>query len=102
MVRERGSMGPDEMSPAPASTQPLRRTPLYAEHVARGAKMVPFAGYEMPVHYPPGILNEHLHTRGQAGLFDLSHLGQAIMIGPKHAHTSATLRTPLRAYTCNL
>jgi aminomethyltransferase len=84
-------MGPDEMSVAPASTA-LRRTPLYAQHVARGAKMVPFAGYEMPVHYPPGILKEHLHTRGQAGLFDVSHMGQAMLIGPKHATSDAACR----------
>jgi glycine cleavage system T protein (aminomethyltransferase) len=90
------------MSLAPASTQPLRRTPLYEEHVARGAKMVPFAGYEMPVHYPPGILKEHLHTRGQAGLFDVSHMGQAVLIGPKHATTAAALEALLPADICNL
>ncbi len=55
---------------------PLKRTPLYALHRELGAKMVPFAGYEMPVQYPSGILAEHLHTRLQAGLFDVSHMGQ--------------------------
>jgi aminomethyltransferase len=55
---------------------PLKRTPLYALHVALGGKMVPFAGYEMPVQYAPGVLREHLHTRGRAGLFDVSHMGQ--------------------------
>jgi aminomethyltransferase len=95
-------MGPDEMSPAPASTQPLRRTPLYAQHVARGAKMVSFAGYEMPVHYRPGILKEHLHTRAQAGLFDVSHMGQANLIGPTHATTAAALEVLLPADICNL
>jgi aminomethyltransferase len=54
----------------------LRRTPLYALHVERGARMVPFAGYDMPVQYPTGILKEHLHTRAAAGLFDVSHMGQ--------------------------
>jgi aminomethyltransferase len=54
----------------------LKRTPLYALHAALGAKIVPFAGYEMPVQYPMGILNEHLHTRRAAGLFDVSHMGQ--------------------------
>src|SRR5881394_2734928 len=54
----------------------LRRTPLYHVHVALGAKMVPFAGYDMPVQYPAGILKEHLHTRSGAGLFDVSHMGQ--------------------------
>lgn len=65
-------------SPASASTSsaPLRRTPLYALHVAKGARMVPFAGYEMPVQYAPGVLKEHLHTRTAAGLFDVSHMGQ--------------------------
>jgi aminomethyltransferase len=55
----------------------LARTPLHALHVAQGAKMVPFAGYEMPVQYPLGIMAEHLHTRAKAGLFDVSHMGQA-------------------------
>jgi aminomethyltransferase len=54
----------------------LRRTPLHALHVELGAKMVPFAGYDMPVQYPAGILTEHLHTRAKAGLFDVSHMGQ--------------------------
>jgi len=56
--------------------QTLRRTPLYAMHVRLGGRMVPFAGYEMPVQYPAGILKEHQHTRGAAGLFDVSHMGQ--------------------------
>jgi aminomethyltransferase len=55
---------------------PLKHTPLYALHVALGGKMVPFAGYEMPVQYARGVLREHLHTRGRAGLFDVSHMGQ--------------------------
>src|SRR5258708_20228124 len=54
----------------------LKTTPLPALHIARGGKMVPFAGYEMPVQYPTGVLREHLHTRGSAGLFDVSHMGQ--------------------------
>lgn len=54
----------------------LRRTPLHSLHLANGARMVPFAGYEMPVHYAPGVLKEHLHTRAAAGLFDVSHMGQ--------------------------
>jgi len=59
----------------------LRRTPLYALHKELGGKMVPFAGYEMPVQYPAGILKEHLHTRAHAGLFDVSHMGQAFLAG---------------------
>ncbi len=60
----------------------LNRTPLYDLHVELGAKMVPFAGYEMPVQYPLGVLKEHLHTRQKAGLFDVSHMGQ-VMLRPK-------------------
>jgi aminomethyltransferase len=60
---------------------PLKRTPLYALHRELGAKVVPFAGYEMPVQYPSGILAEHLHTRSQAGLFDVSHMGQIRLAG---------------------
>src|SRR4029079_3485186 len=57
----------------------LKQTPLHALHVARGGKMVPFAGYDMPVQYPPGVLKEHLHTRSSAGLFDVSHMGQIVL-----------------------
>jgi aminomethyltransferase len=64
----------------PAAT-PLKRTPLFDLHRARDARMVPFAGYEMPVQYPPGIIAEHLHTRAQAGLFDVSHMGQIRLRG---------------------
>src|SRR5205807_6841180 len=64
-----------------AATAPLKRTPLHALHVALRARMVPFAGYEMPVQYPSGILQEHLHTRAQAGLFDVSHMGQMRLVG---------------------
>jgi aminomethyltransferase len=57
-------------------TSILKRTPLHALHLARGGKMVPFAGYDMPVQYRTGVLKEHLHTRASAGLFDVSHMGQ--------------------------
>jgi aminomethyltransferase len=60
----------------------LKRTPLHALHVAQGGKMVPFAGYDMPVQYATGVLREHLHTRSNAGLFDVSHMGQ-IVLRPK-------------------
>jgi aminomethyltransferase len=60
----------------------LKRTPLHALHLARGGKMVPFAGYDMPVQYAAGVLREHLHTRSSAGLFDVSHMGQ-IALRPK-------------------
>ncbi len=61
---------------------PLKRTPLHALHLARGGKMVPFAGYDMPVQYAAGVLREHLHTRSAAGLFDVSHMGQ-LTLRPK-------------------
>jgi aminomethyltransferase len=64
-----------------SSQQPLKSTPLEALHIARGAKMVGFAGYNMPVNYPLGVLKEHLHTRAAAGLFDVSHMGQAELTG---------------------
>ena len=59
-----------------ADSEAPRTTPLHALHRELGARMVPFAGYEMPLHYQPGILKEHLHTREAAGLFDVSHMGQ--------------------------
>ena len=58
------------------SSATLRHTPLHAMHLRLGARMVPFAGYDMPVQYVPGVLKEHLHTRSAAGLFDVSHMGQ--------------------------
>ena len=61
---------------------PLQRTLLHALHVAHGGKLVPFAGYEMPVQYAAGVLREHLHTRSSAGLFDVSHMGQ-LALRPK-------------------
>jgi aminomethyltransferase len=67
------------------------RTPLHALHVELGARMAPFAGYDMPIQYPTGVLTEHLHTRAQAGLFDVSHMGQARLDGPDHASVAAAL-----------
>jgi aminomethyltransferase len=63
------------------SEDTLRKTPLHALHLELGARMVPFAGYDMPVQYPAGVLKEHLHTREKAGLFDVSHMGQAFLSG---------------------
>ncbi|HUK58229.1 MAG TPA: glycine cleavage system aminomethyltransferase GcvT [Stellaceae bacterium] len=63
-------------------SEALARTPLHDLHVSLGAKMVPFAGYDMPVQYPAGILAEHLHTRSAAALFDVSHMGQVRLEGP--------------------
>ena len=70
---------------------PLRRTPLYELHVSLGARMVPFAGYAMPVQYPHGIIKEHIHTRTQAGLFDVSHMGQVFLSGPQAAAAMESL-----------
>ena len=61
------------------SDEALKHTPLHALHMELRARMVPFAGYDMPVQYPPGVLKEHLHTRAGAGLFDVSHMGQIVM-----------------------
>jgi aminomethyltransferase len=69
---------------AQTSQSSLKRTPLHALHVARGGRMVGFAGYDMPVQYATGVLKEHLHTRISAGLFDVSHMGQ-IVLRPKSA-----------------
>ncbi len=72
-------------------TKTLKTTPLDALHREYGAKMVPFAGYSMPVQYKAGVLQEHLHTRSQAGLFDVSHMGQARLLGSKAAEAMETL-----------
>lgn len=79
------------MAQSQNSSEPLKRTPLHALHVAQGARMVPFAGYDMPVQYPAGIIAEHQHTRSAAGLFDVSHMGQATLVGPDHATTARAL-----------
>jgi aminomethyltransferase len=68
-----------------AAKETLARTPLYELHVGEGARMVPFAGYAMPVQYKSGIIAEHLHTRQKAGLFDVSHMGQAVLSGDNAA-----------------
>ena len=60
----------------------LLKTPLHDLHLALGARMVPFAGYSMPVQYPAGLLAEHHHTRNAASLFDVSHMGQLLLVGP--------------------
>lgn len=71
----------------------LKKTPLYDEHVALGAKLVPFAGFEMPVQYPTGIRSEHLAVREAAGLFDVSHMGEFRVSGPDAAHVVSRLTT---------
>ncbi|WP_284164652.1 glycine cleavage system aminomethyltransferase GcvT [Frigidibacter sp. SD6-1] len=69
----------------------LKRTVFYDLHVELGAKIVPFAGYEMPVQYPMGVLKEHLHTRSDAGLFDVSHMGQVILKPKSGGYEAAAL-----------
>ena len=73
------------MSSKNETSPPLKQTPLFALHQELGAKLVPFAGYEMPVQYPLGIKKEHLHTRSKAGLFDVSHMGQVLLKGKNAA-----------------
>jgi aminomethyltransferase len=90
------------MTEPPRPDLPLIRTPLYDLHVALGAKMVPFAGYEMPVQYRLGVLKEHLHTRERAGLFDVSHMGQVFLDGPDHATTARALEALVPADIVNL
>ena len=80
----------------------LLHTPLHAEHVSLGARMVPFAGYDMPVQYPSGILTEHTWTREHAGLFDVSHMGQAALKGPDHETTARALEALVPADILNL
>ncbi len=72
-----------------ASDQPVLKTALHGAHVASGARMVPFAGYDMPVQYPLGIMSEHIWTRTHAGLFDVSHMGQCFVIALDGSHESA-------------
>jgi len=69
----------------------LLQVPLHALHLELGARMVPFAGYSMPVQYPGGLMAEHLHTRAEAGLFDVSHMGQLRLVGPDAAAAFETM-----------
>src|SRR6202171_6000513 len=73
----------DRRGPSSPAVQPLKRTPLYDVHIALGAKIVPFAGFEMPVQYPTGTTAEHKAVRERAGLFDVSHMGEFMIRGPQ-------------------
>ncbi len=84
------------------TTAALKRTPLHDVHVAAGARIVPFAGYAMPVQYPRGIIAEHQWTRENAGLFDVSHMGQAFVSGPGHETTARALEALLPGDVLNL
>jgi len=85
-----------------SASAPTKRTPLYDLHVGLGARMVPFAGYDMPVQYPTGILTEHQWTRTEAGLFDVSHMGQCFLIGVDHETTARALEALIPADIVNL
>jgi len=76
--------------PAPTASA-LKQTPLHALHLEMGARMAPFAGYDMPIHYQLGVLKEHLHTRIAAGLFDVSHMGQ-IALRPRSGRVADATR----------
>jgi aminomethyltransferase len=76
---------------SPIAADKLLKTPLNDLHVSLGARMVPFAGYSMPVQYPSGLMAEHLHTRQGAGLFDVSHMGQLRLVGSNAAAAFETL-----------
>ena len=88
--------------PDAATPTSIRRTPLYDLHIAAGAKMVPFAGYEMPVQYRLGVLKEHLWTREKAGLFDVAHMGICFLQGPDHETTARALEALVPADIVNL
>lgn len=90
------------MTESAVDASPTKRTPLYDRHVSLGARMVPFAGYDMPVQYPTGILTEHQWTRTHAGLFDVSHMGQCFLIGPDHETSARALETLIPADIINL
>jgi len=86
----------------PDAPAPLLKTPLHALHVSRGGRMVPFAGYEMPVQYADGIIAEHNQVRREAGLFDVSHMGQAFLVGADHETVARALEALVPADIINL
>jgi len=97
---EASTLVPADAPPVPPVA--LLKTPLHALHVARGARMVPFAGYDMPVQYADGIIAEHNHVREQAGLFDVSHMGQAFLVGADHETVARALERLVPADIVNL
>src|SRR5262245_40191529 len=98
---EAASIATGEPAP-PAAAGQLLKTPLHSLHVTRGARMVPFAGYDMPVQYTDGIIAEHNHVRSEAGLFDVSHMGQAFLAGADHETVARALETLVPADIVNL
>src|SRR6266540_5543082 len=87
----RALIAPLESPLSATEEQQLLHTPLHGLHLQLGARMVPFAGYSMPVQYPDGLMAEHHHTRESAGLFDVSHMGQLRLSGPGAAAAFETL-----------
>jgi aminomethyltransferase len=83
-------------------TEANQKTPLHGLHVELGARMSPFAGYDMPIQYPAGVLAEHLHTRQAAGLFDVSHMGQALIESRDHTAVASFLESLCPADFLNL
>jgi aminomethyltransferase len=81
---------------------PPKRTPLHPRHVALGARMAPFAGYDMPIQYPAGIMAEHNWTRTSAGLFDVAHMGQGFIAAADHAQAAAAIEALVPADIANL
>src|SRR5262245_52536814 len=98
---EAASIATGEPAP-PAAAGQLLKTPLHSLHVTRGARMVPFAGYDMPVQYTDGIIAEHNHVRSEAGLFDVSHMGQAFLVGADHETVARALEALVPADIANL
>ncbi len=84
------------------TSETLLKTPLHGLHLALGAKMTPFAGYDMPVQYPAGVLKEHLSTRTQAGLFDVSHMGQAVLTAAPGVDIAVAFETLVPGNICDL
>ncbi len=93
-----------ECNMADPNVEDLKQTPLHEVHVASGAKMVPFAGYQMPVQYADGVMKEHTWTRQSAGLFDVSHMGQAELVARdgRHETVARALETLVPADIVNL
>jgi aminomethyltransferase len=87
---------------ADSAPEDLKFTPLNDWHIAKGARMVPFAGYNMPVQYPTGILTEHLFTRESAGLFDVSHMGQCFIQSDSWEKTARAIEALVPADVLNL
>ncbi|MEM7619306.1 MAG: glycine cleavage system aminomethyltransferase GcvT [Pseudomonadota bacterium] len=90
-MRENNATEPSNPQKTSQSQTSLEKTALYDFHQEFGGKLVPFAGYQMPLHYSLGIMKEHLHVREKCGLFDVSHMGQAALVGPDYETVAKAL-----------